>query len=513
METATASNSNGRAAQCSQGCAPYHALPNGGSLSLPVMHSPSPFLQLALALVCWASGLSNATAQTLPPTIDAALRAAGLPSNSLYVWVAPAGAAQPILSIQGAVPANPASLMKLVTSAVALAQLGPSYRWPTEVAVDERPDAGRLHGNVYLTGRGDPQLTQERLWLLLRELRSRGVNQIDGDIVLDRSAFALPEVPPGSFDGEPYKPYNVQPDALLVSLKAVTLQFRPAPEARVAQVSAEPALQGWQVPSTVPLSGEAECGDWRAQLKADFSDPRGPRFGGTLPALCGERSWPIAPPEPQHYNARAIAAMWQELGGRLKGQVLQGHRPSAALSLFSAQSASLGEVLRDMNKYSNNLIADQLLLTLALDAQGQGTWEGARSLVSQALQSRATCRPEEWVIDRGSGLSRTGRLSAQCLGRVLQWAWASPWMPELVASLPVAGEDTARRATAGAGRAHLKTGSLEGVAGLAGYVDGPAGQRYVLVALLNHPRAGEPRSGEVLNAVLRWTVEQADTRR
>jgi D-alanyl-D-alanine carboxypeptidase/D-alanyl-D-alanine-endopeptidase (penicillin-binding protein 4) len=460
-----------------------------------------------LCLTVLPALLSTALAQSLPAGIDAALKAAGLPASSLSLWIAPVGAVQPSLDYQAEQAVNPASLMKLLTASVALAQLGTSYRWRTEVAVDQRPQSGRLPGNLYLSGRGDPQLTQERLWLLLRELQSRGVRSIKGDIVLDRSAFALPEVDPGAFDGEPYRPYNVQPDALLISYKAVTLQFRPEPANRNAQVTAEPVLQGWQVPATVPLSGETDCGDWRARLKADFSDPRGPRFAGSLPAVCGERSWPVAPAEPQHYNARALAAMWQEMGGQLSGQIRQGHRPTAAIPLFSAYSPTLGEMLRDMNKYSNNLLADQLMLTLALEAQGLGTWEGARSLMNQALWTQAGCRPQELVIDRGSGLSRSGRLSARCLAQVLQWGWASAWMPELLASLPVAGEDTARRATAAAGRAHLKTGSLEGVAGLAGYVDTPGGRRYVLVALLNHPRAGEGR--EVLNAALQWTIDAA----
>lgn len=449
-----------------------------------------------------------AWSQALPALIDAALRATGLPASSLYLWIAPVDTGQPLLAHQAQQPANPASLMKLATSTVALARLGPGYRWRTEIAVDQRPQDGRLHGNLYLTGRGDPQLTMERLWLLLQGLRQRGVQHIDGDLVLDRTAFAVPDVAPGAFDGEPFKPYNVQPEALVINYKAVTLQFRPEPAERIARVWAEPALAGWAVPTTVPLAGDTDCGDWRGRLKADFSDPAGPRFAGALPAICGDKAWPMAPPAQPQVNARAIAAMWSAVGGTLGGKVRNGFRATSALPFFDVSSPTLAEVLRDMNKFSNNLMADQLMLTLALEAQGQGSWDAARPLVNDALQSQAGCRAEEMVIDRGSGLSRTNRLSARCLGQILQWAWISPWMPELTASLPVAGEDTAKRATAAMGRAHLKTGSLDGVAGLAGFVDGAKGRRYVLVALLNHPRAGEGR--EVLNAALRWTAQQAD---
>lgn len=450
-----------------------------------------------------------ATAQSLPAPIENALQQAGLPSDSLALWVAPVDGGPPVLAHQAERPVNPASLMKLATSAVALAQLGPSYRWRTPVLVDHLPQDGRRPGNVYLRGRGDPQLTLERLWLLLRELQRRGVREIDGDIVLDGSAFALSPVDPGAFDGEPFRPYNVQPDALAISHKAVTLQFVPEPALRIARVSAVPALQGWSVPASVPLSAEPSCGDWRQQLQADFSDPAGPRFAGRLPAVCGERSWPVAPPTSLGYNARAVASLWQEIGGRLGGRVRNGMAPAAAQPLFEAVSPTLAEVLRDMNKFSNNLLADQLMLTLALEAQGVGTWDGARERVTAALITQAGCRAEEVTVDRGSGLSRTGRLSARCLGQVLRWAWVNPWMPEFFASLPLAGEDTARRATSVAGRAHLKTGSLDDVAGLAGLVDGPDGQRYTFVAVLQPPPASRGRPLQpVLNDLLGSVLER-----
>lgn len=465
---------------------------------------------LWLAAACLPPAVPAQTA-SLPAPLQQALRDAALPPEALSLWIAPVDEpASPWLAHRAELPVNPASLMKLATSAVALARLGPGYRWRTPVLVDQPPQDGHVAGNVYLVGRGDPQLTVERLWLLLRELRQRGVQQIDGDVVLDRQAFQLPAVDPGAFDGERYRPYNVQPDALLVSHRAVTLQFLPQPAARVAKVIATPALAGWSVPAEVPLSAEAECGDWRQRLRADFAPPDGPRFAGALPAVCGERSWPVAPPLAQRFDAQALAALWQSLGGAMAGQVRDGPAPAAALPLFEVQSPTLGEVLRDMNKFSNNLLADQLMLTLALENTSPATWDQARTLVARDLRDEARCAPEELMIDRGSGLSRSGRLSARCLGQVLQWTWRSPWMPELVASLPIAGADTARRATSGRGRAHLKTGSLDGVAGLAGFVDGPGGRRCVLAAVLNHPNAGTAGGRAVLDAALRWTVERLD---
>jgi D-alanyl-D-alanine carboxypeptidase/D-alanyl-D-alanine-endopeptidase (penicillin-binding protein 4) len=329
---------------------------------------------------------------------------------------------------------------------------------------------------------------------------------VAGDIVLDRSAYAIPAVDPAAFDGEPLKPYNVRPDALMVNQKSVLLNFRPDAARGVARVSPDMALAGVQWPATVPL-GAGACGDWRSGLQLDATDPARPRFGGRLPASCGEKGWPLASSDPASFNARAIEAQWRALGGRLRGQVREGRTPTGATLVAEALSPALPEVLRDMNKHSNNVIAQQLMLALSPgQPDAPATWEGARAEV-QALAQSQGCRDDELVIDNGSGLSREERISARCLGRLLQWAWGRPWMPELLGSLPVAGiETTARRVTSAAGQAHLKTGSLNNVAALAGVVHGPDGHRHVVVVMVNHPLAASAEARAVLDAVVGWSL-------
>jgi D-alanyl-D-alanine carboxypeptidase/D-alanyl-D-alanine-endopeptidase (penicillin-binding protein 4) len=272
-------------------------------------------------------------------------------------------------------------------------------------------------------------------------------------------------------------------------------------------VSSDTALAGVQWPATVPLAG-GPCQDWRSGLKLDLSDPVRPRFSGDLPAACGEKVWPLAWSDPAGFNARAIEAQWLALGGRLRGRVREGRVPAGATLVVDGLSPMLPEVLRDMNKHSNNTIAQHLLLALSPGQPAQpATWEGARAEVQALVQSHG-CRDDELVIDNGSGLSREERISARCLGRLLQWAWTQPWMPELLGSLPVAGiETTARRVTSASGRAHLKTGSLNNVAALAGVVHGPDGRRHVVVVMVNHPQAASAEARAVLDAVVGWSME------
>lgn len=472
-------------------------------ISLPFHHAA----RAALACLSWVLAASAlAQSSVLPPEVDVALERAKVPRESLVVLAQEVGAsgAMPRLAWQTQVLVNPASLMKLVTTTAALDLLGPAWNWSTPVWIQGRVVNGVLDGNLVIKGTGDPKLVLERMWLLLRRVQQLGVREIRGDIVLDRSAFSGPEQNPGDFDGDPLRPYNVAADALMLNYKSVLLNFTPDPSRSLAIVTAEPPLNGVRVDISVPLVA-GPCDDWRGSLRADFVDPTRIRFLGGYSALCGEKQWPVAYAEPRSYNERALTGMWREMGGRMVGRVREGTAPTTPPS-FEVASPSLAELVRDINKFSNNVMAQQLFLTLGLTQRGSGTPEAARETLRQWLATRVGLWPAGSVIDNGSGLSRDTRISAQLLARVLQTAWASPVMPELMSSLPISGVDgTMRKAlNTPTGRAHLKTGSLRDVTGIAGYVLAASGRRYVLVAIVNHPNANAARPA--LEALVQWTA-------
>ena len=452
-------------------------------------------------------------AQPLPAEVEAALLRAKVPREAVTMLVVDAeGRSGARLSHRAGVAMNPASVMKLVTTYAALDLLGPAFTWSTPVYVEGAVRDGTLYGNLHIRGQGDPKLVLERLWLLLRRVQGLGVRTISGDIVLDHSAFARSEADPGQFDGEPLRPYNVAPDALLLNYKSVVMTFVPDRTNNSAQVQFDPPLAGVVVQTTVPLSG-GDCGDYRGTLKADFSDPGRIRFAGSYPTACQEKIWPVAYADPRSYSSRVVEAMWLEMGGKLAGSVREGRLAAAAgvtpAPTFELLSPSLAEVIRDINKFSNNVMAQQLFLTLGLQARnsaGAATLEGAREVVRRWWQERIA-GAEAPTLDNGSGLSRSERITALALAKMLQTAYLSPQMPELLASLPVAGIDgTMRRnRSRAAGNAHLKTGSLRDVAAVAGYVHGSSGRRYVLIAIVNHPNASAARPA--FDALLDWTMK------
>jgi len=449
----------------------------------------------AVAALLAFLALSTARAQGLPPELSAAWAATGLPESSLSVVVERVDGTR-VVSVNAGQPRNPASVMKLVTTFAALDSLGPAYVWRTQLLVDPGTTVsadGTLSGPLYLRASGDPLFKLEDLWQLLRELRLRGVRKIP-ELVVDRSVFGPVAIDPGAFDGDPSRPYNASPDAWMVGFGAVRLLFTPDPRHRQWRVTMDPALPGVKVEGALKWS-DAPCPGSPSVQTEPFLTSSGVslRLSGAVSGGCGEFSiYRLALSQPKHAEA-AFRVLWQEMGGSLQGSIRAGGVPSDAILFVTHDSPPLAEVVRHINKMSNNVMARLLLLTLGANYEsGPATVANGDRAVEGILAARGLRFPE-LVLDNGSGLSRDGRISADSLARLLAAAWQSPVMPEFVSSLAIPGIDgTVRRRlreSEAAGQAHLKSGSLRDVRALAGYVLSASGRRYAVVSLVNDERA------------------------
>ncbi len=465
-----------------------------------------------LGLLLW--GAIGAAAQEsglrIPPPVARAMQQAGIPEASVGIYVLDVNAERPLLAIGEDRALNPASTIKLVTTFAALEQLGPAYTWPTEVYATGAQLADTLAGDLILKGYGDPRLTLENFWLMLRALRARGVREIRGDLVLDRSYFAAENSDPGRFDNEPTRPYNTPPDALLVNFKAVRLQF--LPDRHVLAVVAEPPLPQIQVLNNIALDNEP-CGDWVGRLKLTALDEGASArllFSGSYSVACGEKARSYSVLAHSHYVHALFSLLWRELGGTFVGAVRDGETPPGARLLLVHRTQPLAEIVRDINKFSNNVMARQLYLALGAIALGPpATGEKGARAIRQWLAARGLPAPE-LVLENGSGLSRVERISAKSLALLLQAAHRSAVMPEFVSSLPVVAVDgTMKKRLAGAdvaGQAHVKSGSLTSVRAIAGYVLDNRGRRVVVVCLVNHARAAS--SHLLHDALLQWVYSR-----
>jgi D-alanyl-D-alanine carboxypeptidase/D-alanyl-D-alanine-endopeptidase (penicillin-binding protein 4) len=480
---------------------------------------------MASLLLRWALGAcallaaSWACAQALPASVAAALAQAGVPPDhvAMVVLPIPGRESSPLepghrFEWRADAAMSPASVMKVVTTYAALDLLGPDYFWKTRLFTEGSVRRGTLHGNLLIRGSGDPKLVWDRLSELFDAAHAKGLRAIDGNILLDRSIFNLGPHDPAAFDDEPMRAYNVGPDGLLVNFKTLTFKFYPERGSTRVRVESEPPIAGVRIPATVPASGGA-CGDWRANLKGDFLDPSRVSFAGRYARSCGDREWSVAYVDPDDYAPRVIQAMWTGTGGTLSGRV-QWAPPAAAAEpddpWVTGYSLPLSEIIADINQYSNNVMAQQVFLTLS-DGPGGATFGKSIQVVRDWWQ-RTFPRYPAPLMENGSGLSREGRISAGALAALLRHAALDPRADAFERSLPIAGVDGTARHLAdrsphsdAIGRARFKTGTLRDVAALAGYAWGFSGQQYVVVGLINDPNADAARGA--LDRLLEWTVD------
>ena len=461
-------------------------------------------------LIIGLSLLSFCAHAVLPATVADALKNAGIPQNSVAVFVQAVEANSPILSHNADKSMNPASVMKLVTTNAALDLLSPSYRWKTELYRDGSLINGVLNGNLIIKGYGDPSFKAQEFWRLLMSLQQAGIKQINGDLIIDKSYFAKNVGNRKTFDEETWRAYNAEPSAFLVNGRNTSFKFI-ATETGV-NVTQEFELPEVQIVNNMQLS-QGACGEWRSR----FGYTVKPKdngvmviFSGTFSPACGERFLELSVLDDEKYAFFTFKKLWHELNGTFNGKLKIQEMPTGAVKVLEQVSDPLGYVIRDINKWSNNLMTRQLLLTISAEKLlPPATEVNGEKAVKNWLSTKGL-NFKELVIENGSGLSRVERISAEHLGRMLVSAYHSPVMPELMASLPILSQDgTIKKRLVESqsnGRAHLKTGSIDGVSAVAGYVLDANNHRHVLVMLVNHAKAAGRKNAQ--DALIEWVHQQ-----
>jgi D-alanyl-D-alanine carboxypeptidase/D-alanyl-D-alanine-endopeptidase (penicillin-binding protein 4) len=424
----------------------------------------------------------------------------------------PVGGGPALVDWNGDAALNPASAMKVVTTYAGLALLGPQYRWTTTLHLDGVMRGGVLYGNLVLHGGGDPKFVIEDLRALIARMRAEGLAEIRGDLVIDDSMFDLRGASLESLDGEPWQPYNVAPHAALMNFKATRIVVRNA--GGQPRISLDPPLADVRLRNELkPVAGQ--CGQVASALWVrDHEGAKGQpeiRVGGRFAPGCGESSVYAAVLDHRSFIHGFFKAAWRATGGRLDGSTrIETGAAVSPVWLRWESPRNLLEIIHDINKFSNNVMTRQLMLTIAAHGQSRaGTPELARQRVAQWLASQGLKLPE-LVIDNGSGLSRTERISAAGLSDLLVHASRSPLGAALRESLPRVGFDGTMRGRLGrhpvAGRAWIKTGSLRDVRSIAGYVDAASGRRYAVTMLANGERLLGAQPAQ--DAFLRWVYER-----
>ena len=477
-----------------------------------VMKNVVRFLGLSLILAVVVGRQTPAQPQThgkLPPELAQAWTRTKLPESALSLTVTEIDG-QRLFAINPVAVRNPASVMKMVTTYAALSELGPTYAWHTDLLIDANAQInnGVLSGPLYIRAGGDPLLLLENFWRLLRELKLRGITQIS-DVIVDRSIFGDVAIDPGSFDGAGDRPYNASPDALMIGFGALRLVFTPDPVTRTWRSFVDPGVEGVVIDGNIEWK-EGKCAGTPYVNIETITIGGTVRFrvSGQVAGACGEFDEFRLALSQQDFAARAFKSIWKDLGGTLTGGVKDGFAPADAKLIASNESEPLAEIIRLINKRSNNVMTRILLLTIGAESgRRPATVQNSAEAVKKIL-ARQGLPMQGLVLDNGSGLSRIGMISSESLAQMLLKAWHSTVMPEYLSSLSILGVDGTMRnrlkSSTTEARAHMKSGLLKDARSVAGYVLGNSGKRYIVVSLTNHERANDARGFE--DALIAWLI-------
>lgn len=428
------------------------------------------------------------------------------------------------------IPRTPASTMKLIPTFIALDSLGADFRWHTQVFQTGVQIGGDLYGDLILVGSGDPKFTESKLRRLLYQVHKRGIRRVHGDIILDTSVFRKVGKDPALFDGQPLRPYNASPDGLLVQFNTLTIASQPQADGRAALRYA-PKLADFDLPISITQKNGGSCGNLVQSLAPKWQADR-LVFLNALPQKCQDQIFYIAYPDVKDFAKKTVKAIWLELGNSLTGEIQsqeQDWRQSLSdrhktrgllawrrpLPIADQASAPLFEQISDINHHSNNVMTEQVLLSLPIYQRHQNNKMPYRfSNYAKSLQFvqdwwRHTLTTNPPKMNNGSGLCRDCTVSAANLAELLNYAYQHPDFHTYLNALPIAGINgtiaghAKRRPHSQAiGRAWIKTGTLDNVTAMAGYVKGHSGQDYSFVGIINADQAIKMRP--VLDDLLDW---------
>ncbi len=475
---------------------------------------------LSFLLAITALFALSAWSADMPDAVRQALKQAGIPETAVGIYVKEVSGKQPVIAVNSDTALNPASVMKLVTTYAGLELLGPAYSWRTEIYALGKVEDGVLRGDLAIKGYGDPNLNLENFWLLVRQIRQAGLKEITGDLLVDNSYYNVTVGDPGAFDGDRYKTYNIFPEALLVNYRTSALHLMPQAENNTVRIVADPASELLDLQNNLKLT-RGNCGDWSNQLRVEVRERQGDNgrttviLSGNYAMQCGQNTYHLSLHENPAYIHDLFKKLWIQQGGSFSGAVRNGVVPKGIAPLKVYHSPPLAQIIRGINKFSNNVAARQLYLalgdtTIPSNDHTSVSLEQSDQAIRRWLLAKRLNLPE-LILENGSGLSRKERISASQMGELLVAAFHSQVMPEFISSLPIAGVDGTMknrfRGTLVAGRAHMKTGTLNEVAAIAGYLLDHKDRRNVVVFFVNHPQAANARSA--MDALIRWVYERA----
>ncbi len=463
-----------------------------------------------LASICSA----QSSASGLPDSIKNALSKYNFPDSSISISVKRTDTNENILDWRSDEHVNPASTLKIVTTYAGLDLLGPDFTWETDFYINNQVVDGDVDGDLYIKGTGDPLFINETLETAIQAIHEADIKSIAGDLVIDNTYFETGTAVSESVYTQLQNPYRALPDAANINFGTAEFNIITQKYSSRPQVNINPPLPGYRLFSRLRLRG-GQCKNSDLNPRIELIPHQGTTtisFSGQYAKRCGNRSIYRVITEPGRLLHAAFAHQWNKNGGQFSGKYRYGKIPENARLIHTHRSPSLGEQIAIMNKKSNNVMTRQLFLTLGAEVHSlPGTLEKSRLVIQRWLKKKNIDFSDSF-IDNGSGLSRKSVISTQLLSDVLNDAAKHPDAQMFIDSLSIAGIDGTMRNRfinhPAQGQLHIKTGTLNGVRAIAGYVNSKSGSQYSVATIQHHASIGNGRGKVIQNTILDWAYQK-----
>ena len=444
----------------------------------------------------------------MPLQIQNFVNKSGIPSKDISIYIKELESEKVIASLNSSTTRKPASVIKVMTTYSTLLKLGFNYRWPTEFYANGSIGAGVLNGNLVVKGYGDPTLAKKHIASIVKKIKNSGVRRITGDIIIDRSYFNVGNKNSSNFDKYTYSPYNAMPDAMMFNERTSTVCITPKKKSASKSIN-DPS---YSVVNQIKYVNTACKGKYSwIGSRVDMSSGN-PKLilNGKLSKNCGTRKVckVITKPYKAFYHALRNALRKNSIS--VGGGFRLAKVPKGSKLLFTHYSQTLEKIISKTAKKSNNLYARQLMLHLGAKVYGApATLNKGRKAIKYILKRYNALASSKLYIENGSGLSRSSNVTAEIFSYMFQSAYSrygQRWMN----TLSIGGKDgTIRkrfRGSPASNHSWMKTGTLNRVKNIGGYVKNRSGKLYTVVILVN-TKVGRWKASHLQNKIINWIAK------
>jgi serine-type D-Ala-D-Ala carboxypeptidase/endopeptidase (penicillin-binding protein 4) len=461
---------------------------------------------LILAIGISAAGTASAK---LPASLAKILK--GYPNSEVSIYIQKLGSNTPLATLNPTAMRTPASVVKILTTYTALAKFGPKYRWKTSLYISGDIKDGVLDGDIMFKGYGDPGLINEDVEVMVETLKKRGIHTITGNLILDDSYFDVTQENSAMFDNNAYSPYNANPNALLLNHRASAITIHPDSKRGMILISKDIPDDSYSiVDKTSAHNGKCTGSIPAMQVKTNNVENATVTFLGKVSKHCRQATIYRVLTHPTHMFYATFKHMTTKHGIDFKGTMKHQKIPKNARALYAFRSRPLSTIIAATNKDSNNVMARQIMLTIGAHTYGAGVTKRKSATALLSYLKKQGILSKRALVVNGSGLSRTARLSVLGLARLLKVAYkkyGKTWMD----TLAVMGTDgTLRRRmrkTGVRGNAWMKTGSLNNVRSIAGYVKSRSGALYIVV-MMHNGKTAQSKGYRLQEQVINWVYRR-----